>query len=179
MTNYWYFYGFTSLTWHVWSVRDACQPWITATGYPSYPKKNLDLHPFKKKELLLISYWCMGSVHVLGFLFGIGASSPCLVRDGVFCEAPSPSTSKGSRGSCRMFHSSKKATIWWQPCSPWICYWGYTPFSYIYYIYMYVWLCMYDYVCMIMYVWLCMYDYVCMIMYVWLCMYVCIYTSCW
>ena len=43
---------------------------------------------------------------------------------------------------------------------------------------MYVWLCMYDYVCMIMYVWLCMYDYVCMIMYVWLCMYdyVCMYV---
>ena len=47
------------------------------------------------------------------------------------------------------------------------------------YVCMYVWLCMYDYVCMIMYVWLCMYDYVCMIMYVWLCMYdyVCMYND--
>ena len=44
---------------------------------------------------------------------------------------------------------------------------------------MYVWLCMYgyvcmatyDYVCMAMHVWLCMYDYVCMTMYVWLCIY--------
>ena len=36
---------------------------------------------------------------------------------------------------------------------------------------MYVWLCMYGYVCMAMYVWLCMYGYACMAMYVWLCMY--------
>ena len=39
---------------------------------------------------------------------------------------------------------------------------------------MYVWLCMYGYVCMAMYVWLCMYGYVCMAMYVWLCMYGCV-----
>ena len=38
---------------------------------------------------------------------------------------------------------------------------------------MYVWLCMYGYVCMAMYVRLCMYGYVCMAMHVWLSMYVC------
>ena len=37
---------------------------------------------------------------------------------------------------------------------------------------MYVWLCMYGYVCMAMYVWLCMYGYVCMAMYVWSCIHV-------
>ena len=44
------------------------------------------------------------------------------------------------------------------------------------YVCMYVWLCMYEYVCMIMYVWICMYEYVCMYMYVWLCMYACMHA---
>ena len=46
----------------------------------------------------------------------------------------------------------------------WLCMYGYVCTA------MNVWLCMHSYVCMSMYVWLCMYGYACMAMYVWLCM---------
>ena len=40
---------------------------------------------------------------------------------------------------------------------------------------MYVWVCIYEYVCMSMYVWVCMYDYVCICMYEYACMHACMH----